>query len=408
MLIECTDGTTAPTDDRGEMKDHWGIEAGLSTSGSSSSNYRSSYQYGGSGRSPSPSITNKQVLCGFVALGLIFSLPSLSSSYSSRRERSIDPLQQPYDPTRSVWDFKIIADLDQQSRDANASKPLFKSHLIEGILLRDLTTPNKYTVQWGASHVLQSAHNEAGRGMELSELISYKGTLYTVDDRTGIVFEVLDGDKKTPQVVPKWIIMEGDGMTDKGMKLEWATVKDDKLILGSFGKAYTRPDGSILNSNNLWVNVVDETGTIERFDWGDNYEKIRKVLGADDPGYVIHEAACWSPIRREWIFLPRRVSSLPYDEELDEKMGSNKIVIADETFEKLEVREVGKITPERGFSSFKFLPGSRDSIILALKSVEEAATGRQVRTVKGGKEGEMQGGIEGGTERLCLVSPHTH
>jgi len=60
-------------------------------------------------------------------------------------------------------------------RDANASKPLFKSHLIEGILLRDLTTPNKYTVQWGASHVLQSAHNEAGRGMELSELISYKG-----------------------------------------------------------------------------------------------------------------------------------------------------------------------------------------------------------------------------------------
>ncbi|KAM3567291.1 hypothetical protein VYU27_010561 [Nannochloropsis oceanica] len=43
----------------------------------------------------------------------------------------------------------------------------------------------------------------------------------------------------------------------------------------------------------------------------------------------------------------------------------------------MEVREVGKITPERGFSSFKFLPGSRDSIILALKSVEEAATGRQ-------------------------------
>jgi len=29
--------------------------------------------------------------------------------------------------------------------------------------------------------------------------------------------------------------------TDKGMKLEWATVKDDKLVLGSFGKAYTKP-----------------------------------------------------------------------------------------------------------------------------------------------------------------------
>ncbi|TFJ81602.1 hypothetical protein NSK_006853 [Nannochloropsis salina CCMP1776] len=165
--------------------------------------------------------------------------------------------------------------------------------------------------------------------------------------------------------------------TDKGMKLEWATVKDDKLVLGSFGKAYTAPDGTVLNSNNLWVNVLDPTGAIERQDWKDNYEKIRKALGADDPGYVIHEAACWSPLRREWIFLPRRVSSLPYDEELDEKMGSNKLVIADESFSKLQVRDVGKITPERGFSSFKFLPGSRDTVILALKSVEEAATGKQ-------------------------------
>jgi hypothetical protein len=29
--------------------------------------------------------------------------------------------------------------------------------------------------------------------------------------------------------------------TDKGMKLEWATVKDGRLVLGSFGKEYTAP-----------------------------------------------------------------------------------------------------------------------------------------------------------------------
>jgi len=46
---------------------------------------------------------------------------------------------------------------------------------------------------------------------------------------------------------------------------------------------------------------------------------------------------------------------------------------------------VGKITPERGFSTFKFLPGTRDNVILALKSVEEGATGKQVR--EGGREG---------------------
>lgn len=33
------------------------------------------------------------------------------------------------------------------------------------------------------------------------------------------------------------------GRTDKGMKLEWATVKDDVLYLGSFGKEYTAPGG---------------------------------------------------------------------------------------------------------------------------------------------------------------------
>lgn len=52
-------------------------------------------------------------------------------------------------------------------------------------------------------------------------------------------------------------------------------------------------------------------------------------------GYVIHEAACWSSIRRQWVFLPRRVSALPYDEELDEKMGSNKVLVTDENFKKV-------------------------------------------------------------------------
>jgi hypothetical protein len=36
-----------------------------------------------------------------------------------------------------------------------------------------------------------------------------------------------------------------------------------------------------------------------------------------------------------------------------------------------------EITPERGFSSFKFLPGSRDTVIVALKSEENSATDAQ-------------------------------
>ncbi len=39
------------------------------------------------------------------------------------------------------------------------------------------------------------------------------------------------------------------------------------------------------------------------------------------------------------------------------------------------------ITPERGFSTFKFVPGSGDNVILALKSAEYSATDRQTSYV---------------------------
>lgn len=42
---------------------------------------------------------------------------------------------------------------------------------------------------------------------------------------------------------------------------------------------------------------------------------------------------------------------------------------------------VQKLTPERGFSSFKFLPHSRDQVIVALKSAEDAALDRQTAFV---------------------------
>lgn len=35
-----------------------------------------------------------------------------------------------------------------------------------------------------------------------------------------------------------------------------------------------------------------------------------------------------------------------------------------------QVKSIGTVIPVRGYSSFKFLPGSKDSIIVALKSEE--------------------------------------
>ncbi|KAF0708029.1 hypothetical protein As57867_006450, partial [Aphanomyces stellatus] len=117
--------------------------------------------------------------------------------------------------------------------------------------------------------------------------------------------------------------------------------------------------------------ILARNGAIRHENWTDRFKKVREFLGCGYPGYVIHEAIEWSPVHRKWFILPRRVSKDEYDDMLDEKRGSNLMVIADEDFETLTVRQVGSIiAPERGFSSFKFVPGTQDSVIVALKSME--------------------------------------
>ena len=78
--------------------------------------------------------------------------------------------------------------------------------------------------------------------MELSDLVKYNGMLLTCDDRTGIVYEILEDGGKY-EAVARYILTDGDGDTTKGFKCEWGTVKDDKLYIGSFGKEYTNNKG---------------------------------------------------------------------------------------------------------------------------------------------------------------------
>lgn len=48
-------------------------------------------------------------------------------------------------------------------------------------------------------------------GMELSELVVFNGHLYSVDDRTGVVYRI-EGNKAVP-----WVILpDGDGSVSKG------------------------------------------------------------------------------------------------------------------------------------------------------------------------------------------------
>lgn len=48
--------------------------------------------------------------------------------------------------------------------------------------------------------------------MELSELVTFNGELITVDDRTGIVYKLING-----QVVPWVILADGNGQVSKGL-----------------------------------------------------------------------------------------------------------------------------------------------------------------------------------------------
>ncbi|CBK21121.2 uncharacterized protein [Blastocystis hominis] len=291
------------------------------------------------------------VLCMFYVIG------HYGSSNESVNLRSSSLKQD------GVFDLVIVSDLDKKSRIVESRKGEWKSIMKKGRLLRD--NEGRYSIEWKGESTLTGKISEAGRGMELSALTWFRNKLYAFDDRTGIAFEI-----RGSKAIPRYIMMEGDGNNDKGQKTEWATVKDDKMYAGSFGKEYTNPDGSIKNTNNMWVSVIDSHGQITHEDWTDRYNKLRQAVGCPYPGYMIHEAISWSPHRKQWVILPRRVSKKPYDENEDERRGSNTVILASEDFSEIEVRHITTLTPTRGFSEFKFLPGSKDSVIVALKSEE--------------------------------------
>lgn len=200
------------------------------------------------------------------------------------------------------------------------------------------------------------------------------------------MFEVKNGESTAaaavaaakPALVPRAIFMEGDGASsDKGMKVEWATVKDGVLVVGSFGKEYTNKQGAVLHTNNQWITLVHKDETVSHVDWRGYYTAMRAATGTEAPGYMIHEAVAWSPHHRKWYVFPRRLSSEAYDDVADEKRGHNTVLVAAHDFTEIHQATVGTRTPERGFSSVKFLPGSRDSVVLALKSEENAEAGSQ-------------------------------
>eukprot|EP00761_Pharyngomonas_kirbyi_P003235 gb/GECH01003239.1/.p1 GENE.gb/GECH01003239.1/~~gb/GECH01003239.1/.p1 ORF type:complete len:360 (+),score=49.18 gb/GECH01003239.1/:1-1080(+) len=261
------------------------------------------------------------------------------------------------------YTFAVIADKD---KDSKISEKKWKSTLLNGKLVRD--NDGRYSVNWVSSTELTSGLNERQRGMELSELVSHKGRLYTMDDRTGIVFEI---DTSRHAVYPRHILADGDGNQAKGFKCEWATMHGDTMYVGSMGKEFTSPDGKeIVSYGPMYIKRINlKTGKLEHVDWRAVYNRLRQATGTLFPGYLIHEAVHYSPELDLWIFAPRRLSKDPYDEDEDTRRGSNTVLLVSGNLKKVKVTHVGKHMATHGFSSIKAVPG-RPKEFIALRSEE--------------------------------------
>ncbi|XP_017141816.1 soluble calcium-activated nucleotidase 1 [Drosophila miranda] len=297
---------------------------------------------------------------------------SLDGRAVTEAYNSTYPLTPPLGLRGGVINYRIamIADLDTSSKIAKPDgSSTWRSYLKKGYLTFTVSKA-EIKISWddGAPTVLESAFALKGRGMELSELVTFNGRLLSFDDRTGLIYEIVN-DKPIPWV----ILLDGDGHSAKGFKSEWATVKQQTLYVGSMGKEWTTSMGDFENNNPMYVKAISPSGEVRSLNWVDNYKQLRlKSLQISWPGYMIHESGAWSDLKQRWFFLPRRCSKEKYNETKDEYMGCNVLVSADENFNSIETIRLNpeNTAPTHGFSSFKFLPGTDDSIIIAIKSEE--------------------------------------
>lgn len=278
------------------------------------------------------------------------------------------PLTKPVNTHTGCWyRIGVVSDMDQNSK---VDGKTWQS-IIRFAMLKYDQRFNTVVVKWEGSDDesthMKSSFSNGGRGMELSELVIFNGRVYSVDDRTGIVYEIINQEKAVP-----WVILsDGNGKEIKGFKGEWMTVKNERLYVGGLGKLWTTQSGEVLHDNPQWVKSIDKEGSVRHFNWSRNYVAMQEQSGYTVPGYIIHESAVWSDIHRAWFFLPRRASFEQYDDKIDEERGTNILFKCSEDFETIEYIHIGLLDHRtRGFSSFKFIPGTNDSVIVALKSEE--------------------------------------
>lgn len=114
-------------------------------------------------------------------------------------------------PEGTTYKIALVADLDTNSR-SSPTEYTWISHLLLGNLTISNDLKHVKLIFNQDTIRLTSTLSQAGRGMELSELVVFNGKLYTIDDRTGVIYEI-----KNNKTLPWVLLTDGDGNTNKGI-----------------------------------------------------------------------------------------------------------------------------------------------------------------------------------------------
>ncbi|XP_055327329.1 soluble calcium-activated nucleotidase 1-like isoform X2 [Paramacrobiotus metropolitanus] len=319
-------------------------------------------------------------------LGLAASAPLTNRPYNITY-----PLTEPVIKDDGSVEYKlaIISDQDMLSKHTTGAstwlsylkmgKLIIRADWTQADIVWDASKPNntqaEHTVASdtfsGAGQIILSQFAFGNRGMELSDIVVFDGRLFACEDRTGIIFEIVDN-----QVVPWVILADGNGRKQKGFKCEWSIVKDEHLFVGSHSAdiKIPNPGGPSVEANQRWVKKVSKDGFVEHLDWNTQYAAIEKELGIKPPGYIMHEAVLWSQIRQHWHFLPRQISPENFTEERHPYTCSNVMLSINADYTQFQKLNIGEHNPLYGFSAARFVPGTDDNVIVALRIMEVGDT----------------------------------
>lgn len=299
--------------------------------------------------------------------------PSSSSPYikGQRNKVYMDEGSLLFD--RPEHSFAIVSDLDRESRDPQ--RFVWRSYLRLATLRR---RGSRYEIRWGEELQLQTNTAKHNRSLELSELVMFERRLLAMCDYTGLIFKISSPDvaakNPKPRVFQRWAIADGNGDSIKPCKMEWATVKDGVLWVGSVGKEWTTRTGEIDldDRGSEWVKAIEDSGRVRNVNWGPVYAALRQATNTSlsTGGWLWHEAVHWDPRTRRWIFLPRKEShSTPFIPGATSELGSNLLLIVSEGFTSIDVRRVGPLELDRGFTAVRKVPGTEQDFV-ALKVKE--------------------------------------